>query len=116
MDPTQFANVNPAAFQFAQAPGSFLGRSFTPQLPAVGGYSRADLERMRFALMQSGGDPGKLQRIMEVMAMRRADAGDPPVMLRPTPAKARRVAARAPQAMSYNPFAAVEGVLGQPVQ
>jgi len=70
MEPTQFPNVNPAPFRFAQAPASFpsvLGmRSFDPALPAVGGYSRQDLERMRFALMQSGDDPGMLARINQI--------------------------------------------------
>lgn len=113
MEPTtQFANVNPAPFAFAQVPGSFLGRSREPNLPPVGGYSREDLERMRFTLAQSGADPAMLQRIDEVIARRRAV--EPPLMLQPTPAKARRVAAQPQQqAASINPFATVSGALAQ---
>ena len=114
MEPTtQFATVGPAPFAFAQAPGSFMGRSVQPNLPPVGGYSREDLERMRFALAQSGADPAMLGRIDEVIALRRA--GEPPLMLQPTSAKMRRVAAPpAQQAGAYNPFAVVGGMLGQP--
>jgi hypothetical protein len=111
MEPTAFPNVRPAPFQFAQVPFGLLGRSAEPTLPAVGGYSRADLERMRLTLAQSGADPAMLARIDEVIGMRRGDA--PLVMLRPTPAKAKRVAA-APQAAGINPFAALAGVLAQP--
>lgn len=87
-----FNNVNPTPFAFAQPPAALLGRSFAPQLPPTGGYSAADLERMRFALMQSGGDPAMLGRINEVLAMRRdAPSGAPPQLLRPTPQKQSRI-------------------------
>lgn len=68
-----FANVSPLPFQTAQLPFALLGRAFAPQLPAVGGYDAADLERMRFLLMQSGADPAMLGRINEVMSMRGTD-------------------------------------------
>jgi len=69
-----FPNVNPLPFRYPQAPMAFPSiagmRSFDPALPPVGGYSPEDLERMRFALMQSGMDPAMLGRIQQVMAMR----------------------------------------------
>lgn len=88
-----FPNVNPMPFVFAQPPAALFGRSFAPQLPPVGGYSRADLERMRFALVQSGADPSRLARINEVIAMREADAApaNPLMLLRPTPQKQGRI-------------------------
>jgi hypothetical protein len=115
MEPTQFPNVKPAPFMFAKAPASFPSivgmRSFDQALPAVGGYTDADLERMMFSLRQSGADPAMLGRIQQVMAMRRGS--EPPLMLRPTPGKAKRVAAPQPSA-SYNPFGVINDVLAQP--
>jgi hypothetical protein len=116
MSPTQFTNVTPAPFLLARPPASFLGRSMQPTLPQVGGYSRQDLERMRFALMQSGADPGMLQRIDQVIAMRSGAVPDvqsqmlsrPP--LRPSPAQVGQPAA------SYNPFGILSGTLAQPVR
>lgn len=108
MDPTLFPNVNPAPLLFAPVPAaipSIVGmRSFDPTLPAVGGYSDADLERMQFTLMRSGMDPAMLARIREVMAMRRrhdpSDAAKVEAgLLRPTPAKLNAVGWR-----QHNPF------------
>lgn len=71
-----------------------MGLSANPSLPPIGGYSRDDLERMRYALMRDGGDPAMLGRISEVIGMRPANeerAGYDPeqVLLRPTPQKAQ---------------------------
>jgi hypothetical protein len=82
----------PAPFAFAQVPPTFLGRTVNPSMPAQGGYTRDDLERMRFALSQSGADPAMLQRVETIIGMRR-DGAMPvqPQMLRPSAAKQNRL-------------------------
>jgi hypothetical protein len=97
-----FPNVNPTPFTRAQLPFGLLGMSLQPQLPAVGGYSNADLERMRFQLMQSGADPAMLDRIRTVMAMRGLDMRTPDMeaqLLRETPKSKNAVGWR-----KHNPF------------
>jgi hypothetical protein len=104
-----FQNVQANPFTFAQLPFGLLGRSFAPQLPAVGGYTDADLERMRFALMQSGTDPAMLGRIRTVMAMRGLDAPTLEAqLLRPTPAKKNAEGWR-----KHNPFDVLADQLGR---
>lgn len=61
----------PKPFQVASVPSEFLGRSASPRLPDVGGYSDGDLEKMRLMLAQTNADPAMLARIEEVRMMRR---------------------------------------------
>jgi hypothetical protein len=102
MAPSQFPNVNPAPFKFARATVSIFGRSLATQLPPVVGYSRADLERLRFALKQSGADPALLDRVRQVMAARELNVPTPApeiVLLNPSRRQRNAVSWR-----RHNPF------------
>jgi hypothetical protein len=50
-----------------------MGISAQPTLPPVGGYTRDDLERLRYQLLRSGEDPAMMGRVAEVIGMRPAD-------------------------------------------
>lgn len=111
MDQRNLPQVQPGLFQFAAVPSSFFGLSAEPTLPAVGGYSDTDLERMRLALAQSGVEPDKLARIDEIRARRKGAPVDAAMMLlRPTPAKVQGVQRSA----DINPFGVLSDVLAPP--